>query len=101
MRITIPYRRHRHAHNTIHADTSDPDRFVVQTTENLEPIIKHCKARREGLVARPDGLVPVAEMPMSVVERAMAEGWFDDDDAIRRWCNDPANAVFRIHEGRV
>lgn len=102
MRIKIPYRRNSRVTSTIHADTDRPDEFTLQTTENLDPIIQFCQHQRENL--RPQGqrdMVPVAEIPLSVVEKMMADGSWDDENALKRWLNDPDNRCFRIWEGKV
>lgn len=102
MRITIPRRRFTNVKSIIHADTNRPDEFTIQTTEDLEPLIQHCQQARENL--RPRGqrdMVPVAEIPLSVVEKMMADGSWDDDKALKRWLNDPDNRCFRIWEGKV
>lgn len=86
---------------TIHANSRDPDQFTVQTAQDVSPIIQHCKDRREDLAGYRDGLVPVAEIPLFIAEQMMQDGSFYDDDAIRRWLNDPDNRCFRVWEGRV
>lgn len=101
MRLKVPYSPNKRVTKTIHADTDRPDEFTVHTRENLDPLIAHCQARRESLVAHKDGLVPVAEVPMFIVEQAMAEGWFNDDSAWRKWLNNPDNRCFRVWEGQI
>jgi hypothetical protein len=46
-------------------------------------------------------MVPVAEIPLLVFERAHREGWLHDKAAWRKWLNDPVNKVFRVTDGRV
>jgi hypothetical protein len=38
-------------------------------------------------------------VPITVAEKAMLEGWDEQDWA--RWLDDPANAAFRVWQGRV
>jgi hypothetical protein len=40
-------------------------------------------------------------VPMTVVETAMREGWFNDKAAWRRWLNDRDNRAFRVWGGQV
>ncbi|HEY4252997.1 MAG TPA: hypothetical protein VGM87_17435 [Roseomonas sp.] len=42
-----------------------------------------------------------ARVPLTVIDRAMREGWMNDRAAWRRWLNDGANAGFRVWQGRV
>lgn len=101
MRIAIPYQRGQNLKGTIHADTDNPDQFTIQTTEKLDGIVDFCKAKREATKgAYRDGLFHVAEVPVSVYEKAVQEGW-DNPDGWKRWLNDPDNAIFRVREGRV
>lgn len=100
MKITIPYMRNPHLKNVIHADTNDPDRFTIATTEDVSGIIDFCKVKREAMGMRaPDGMVHVAEVPLSIAEQAEVEGW--DKAKWRKWLNDPDNDVFRVWRGRV
>lgn len=78
------------------------DETVRFTTEqNVDGLIEHCKAASER-VPHTHGrdLVPVAEIPMAVYERAIQEGWANDPKAWRKWLSDPDNKVFRIWRGK-
>lgn len=99
MKLTIPYQRNPYVRNVIHADTDDPDKFAIETTEEVDQLLDFCKAKREAVANAPDGLVHVAEVPLSIAERAEIEGW--DQADWRRWLNDPDNAGFRTWKGRV
>ena len=102
MKLTLPLNERRFSRHIIHADTSDPDRFTVQTQEETDRLITYCRQREEDLRhAKRDGLFHVAEVPLFVYEQAVQEGWVDDQAAWRRWLNDPANACFRTWKGRV
>jgi hypothetical protein len=101
MRITIPYQRSKNLRNTIHADTDNPDKFTLQTTEDVSGIIDYCAAKQEATrFDRDDGLRHVAEIPVSIYEQAVFEGW-DNPEGWRRWLNDPDNACFRTWRGKV
>ena len=101
MNVKLPYQRNKFVRGTIHADTADPDKFTLQTTEEVSRLIDYCRQREESQrFAQRDGLVHVAEIPVSVWERAVREGW-DNADGWRRWLNDPDNQCFRTWKGRV
>lgn len=101
MRITLPYQRNAHLQNVIHADSDDPDRFVLETKEDVSGIIDFCREKQEATrFDRPDGMVHVAEIPVSIYEQAVHEGW-DTPDGWREWLNRPENACFRTWKGRV
>ncbi len=74
--------------------------FTLNTVEDCEPIVESAKVLREDHKPRGD-LKHVARVPVTVVERALREGWFHDQAAWNRWLNDPDNRAFRVWEGRV
>jgi hypothetical protein len=43
----------------------------------------------------------VALIPKTELDRAFVEGWFHDEDAWKRWANDPANACYRTSQGTI
>lgn len=48
-----------------------------------------------------DGMHKVATMPMTVLQEFMNRGELQDQNAIKRWVNDPANAIYRSRSGRI
>ena len=55
-------------------------------------------AQRE-LMTKGDALRPLAVIPQSVVNRAIREGWNDDEKAWKRWMNDADNKKLRVTDG--
>jgi hypothetical protein len=43
----------------------------------------------------------VAEVPLVIYEKALHEGWANDQDAWKKWLNDPINKPFRSWHGKV
>ena len=43
----------------------------------------------------------VALIPKTELDRAFNEGWFHDQDAWKRWANDPANLCYRTSIGSI
>jgi hypothetical protein len=81
-------------------DHDAPGKVVVQTLEDVEPILEEAKALRENHKGT-DTMKHVARVPSSVVEQAMREGWFHDQKKWDQWLNDPQNKGFRVWEGTV
>lgn len=82
-------------------DTDAPEKFTLQTTEELDILQRYCAERRDMLEGKPrDGMYHVAEVPITVYEKAVQEGW-DTPEGWKEWLNDPANAAFRTWKGRV
>jgi hypothetical protein len=87
-------------------DDHDADGVMhVRTAQDLEPVLNLVKkmADMNRVVGhrKSKQMVPVAEIPLVIYEKAMREGWSEDPAAWKRWLNDPANRPFRITEGRV
>ena len=80
--------------------TNDADGTVTHLLEqDCEPILRGIAAKRDQPMS--NEMRPLADVPMTVIERAMREGWINDQAAWRKWLNDPDNRAFRIWEGRV
>ena len=43
----------------------------------------------------------VALIPMEVLNKALLEGWANDQDAWKRWANDSVNKDFRVWKGSL
>ena len=80
-------------------DDAAPDRFVIQTEEDIEPLLESVARDRE--IMRNDGVNKVlGRVPRTTYERAVHEGW--DESDWRKWWNGEGRA-FRIWrpDGRV
>ena len=90
---------------TYHSIPGDPDKFLVHTEFLEDPALNEARLRRDaGHGERPkrDELMrPAAKVPMSVIHRAMREGWLNDKDAWAKWANDADNKHLRIWEGKL
>lgn len=76
--------------------------MVIEMLEDCDPIIDQAKALSDAASPKNDGMRLEAFVPDFVMRRAFLEGWFHDNEAWRRWANDPANRPFRIeYNGRV
>lgn len=78
--------------------------FAIETVQDVEPIIDFAKDKREamdGIGLHNIEMRHAAEIPLTVFEQALREGWADDPKAWKRWANDPANKAFRVWEGQL
>ena len=75
----------------------------VETRQDVEGLIRYAKILRENEKQKDDSAlgVRVAFIPKSELDRSFNEGWFHDENAWRRWANDPANACYRTTEGTI
>lgn len=73
--------------------------LVIETLQNLEPIIERAKALSQ--LEPGKDFRHAAIVPQIVLDRAFREGWFNDENAWKRWANDPDNALFRTWPGRL
>lgn len=74
--------------------------FTIETIEDVEPVIESAAILADEHSDKGD-LKHVARVPVHIVEKAMREGWYNDQAAWRKWCNDPDNRDFRVWKGRV
>jgi len=74
--------------------------YYIHTKQNVQPVIDGVKMLSETTTPGKD-FRHVAEIPMVVVQKAMREGWFNDNAKIKQWLNDPDNGVFRTWKGKV
>ena len=81
--------------------------LISSTTQDVEPILEHCKARRrEGKHGASD-MKLAGSIPLVIIERYLNDNhitlreFAGSQDHFRRLLNDPALADFRIWPGRV
>lgn len=79
-------------------DDEDPDQVVVQTEQDIEPILDSVE-RDRAIMAHNGHNKLLARVPVAVYERAVIEQWDEDDWA--RYLNSPEAAPFRVWQGRV
>jgi hypothetical protein len=84
---------------TLIYDTDQPDRFHVQTTTDIEPILESIARDRETM--RHGVNKVVARLPKFVVEDLIHRGIYHDEDAFKAWLNSPEATPWRIWRGVV
>jgi len=80
-------------------DDDDPGTVHVYTEQDLEQALKNNAIMRELHPRRSTNKLVARGVPIQVAEKAMLEGW--DEQDWKRWLNDPDNAAFRIWKGQV
>lgn len=84
-----------------HLDTnhsSTHDRIVIASEMECDQVIRENRALRDNQTGK-ESFRLVARYPAPMVEKAMQEGWFHDDDKWARLINDPEYRDFRVAEG--
>lgn len=83
---------------TVYFDRDEPDDFVIQTEQDISPLLDTVKEMAEVHPKRSTNKL-VARVPVEVYERSVHERW--DDDDWKKWLNDPDNSPFRVWKGKV
>lgn len=79
--------------------SSTHDRIVIASEMECDAVIRENRALRDNQTGKEQFRL-VARYPAPLVEKAMQEGWLDDDDAWGKLINDPEYRDFRVAEGR-
>ena len=83
---------------TLIADDERPDRFVVNTAQDVEPVL--ASVERDRAIMAHDGVNKLlARIPVSIFERSVHEQW--DDGDWKKWLNSSEASPFRVWPGRV
>ncbi len=82
-----------------HFDAERPDDWIIEDVYDVGSELKHAKA----LSDRPPSkeMRHAAVIPHHVLDRALREGWANDQKAWRKWANDPDNKKFRTWQGKL
>ncbi len=81
-----------------HYDANE-DKVTIEDLQDVEPVIEAAKRLSEQTPG--EDFRHVAFIPDYVLRKSMREGWFNDNEAWRRWANDPDNKAFRTWPGRI
>jgi hypothetical protein len=89
---------------TVETDAHDPNRRVERMVQEIDPILEHVKRQvdaRNGGRKHLDGLTLVGVIPEVLAARMIRDGSINDESAVRRFFNDPANKPFKVYWGSV
>lgn len=79
------------------------ERFVIASEMECDALIaenRRLRQDREATCKAKETFRLVARFPAPIVEQAMQQGWFHDDDEWAKRVNDPQYRDFRVVEGR-
>lgn len=80
------------------------EKFVIASEMECDAVIRENRMLREyrqhGQKTGEETFRLVARFPAPIVEQAMQQGWFHDDDEWAKKVNDPEMRDFRVAEGR-
>lgn len=86
-------------HQVVHHDVARPDDLIIETVEDVEPIIQRAKMLSEMSPKFGETFRHVAIAPDFVCAKALRERWSNED--WDKWLNDGANKPFRTWQGSV
>lgn len=76
--------------------------FYIQTNQETEDIIDQNKREANDAASGWSGdWHKVASIPLTIFMQLQKEGITDDQEALKKWLNDPNNAYFRTKHGNV
>jgi hypothetical protein len=84
---------------TVIVDDAYPDRLVVQTSQDVEPILDGIKRDRETMRHGENKLA--ARIPKVLYEQLQHAGIADDQDLFKAWLNGPEAAPWRVWKGKL
>lgn len=81
---------------------SETGRAAIQTEHDSAEAQRLASILTDQQTAEADGMRAERIIPSYVLDRAFAEGWFNDKAAWRRWANSSEGRVFAIeHDSKV
>ena len=95
----VTYRNDGAVKRTMIWEDNSPNEVHVYTEQDLTQAIENNKILQELHPRRSTNKLIARGVPIHVAERAMLEGWDEQDWA--KWLNDPDNVAFRVWQGRV
>lgn len=90
--------------------TDDGEGFTIEQTQDVEPLIEANKVAFNSFTSARDsfgdgltlnGKSHVASIPAVIHAMLKRQGIIQDPKALKRWLNDPDNAVFRTRPGVI
>lgn len=86
--------------NIFHYDESN-DTFTIEAKQDLTGLIDDNRRKMNGPHGRWGDGQTVASVPLTIYQEWIADGRYRDQAFLKRWLNDPDNAVFRVRPGVI
>ena len=80
-------------------DADEPDKFVIKTSQDLEPVLDAIAASRD--VQQKGANRKIATLPIFIVEDLIHRGIYYDEDRFRVWLNSSEATPWKTWRGRV
>lgn len=87
--------------------SNDDGTFDIITMQDVEDVQQDAHDMKKAFRGpgggrwKGDGFHKVAMVPMTVLTEWYQNGTLKDQNTLKKWVNDPANAVFRTRPGRI
>ena len=78
---------------------TEDDKSIIHSVQNVKNVIDHAKYLSD-LIAQKD-IRHVAEIPKVIWEKAILEGWANDQAKWKEWLNNKDNECFRTWKGKI
>lgn len=78
---------------------TEDETIKAVTTQDVSKTLKYVKDLGDNDPGK--DLRHVAEVPMVIYEKAVIEGWANDQEAWKKWLNSPENKPFRTWQGKI
>lgn len=89
-------------HERVYCDHDNPADMLIKTAQDCQPTIEENKVIAENGCTTEDGTwTLVARFPSIFWDKALREGWANDQKKWDQLINDPDYAGFRVWKGRV
>jgi hypothetical protein len=81
-------------------DGTDDD-AVIRKEQDVTGIVEYNKAAFDSAPKRWGDMTHVGRIPLTVYYELERQGILNDQDALRKWLNDPENAMWRVRPGTI
>ena len=77
------------------------DNAVIRKEQDVTGIVESNRAAFDAAPKRWGDMTHVGRIPLTVYYELERKGILNDQDALRKWLNDPENAMWRVRPGTI
>ena len=77
------------------------DNAVIRKEQDVTGIVESNRAAFDASPKRWGDMTHVGRIPLTVYYELERKGILNDQDALRKWLNDPENAMWRVRPGTI